>query len=122
MELSWNAAEEQMIAETMTEGFSRIEAIRRLRSSWRIGETTPPMWTEGRAMPKENPRYGQTVEDAMRYPSGAQMQGTFLSVEASTSPVTRLDPKRLQRPASVRQARWRAKKKESVLKTSGVSL
>jgi hypothetical protein len=53
MELSWNAAEEQMIAETMTEGFSRIEAIRRLRISWRIGETPPPMWPAGR--PKPNP-------------------------------------------------------------------
>ncbi len=123
MELSWNAAEEKSIVETMAGGLGRIEAIRRLRSSWMIGETPPPMWTEGRAMPKQNPRYGQTVEDAMRYPSGAQMQGTFLSAEASTSPVTRFDPKRLQRPASVRQARWRAKKKESVLiKTSGVSL
>jgi hypothetical protein len=58
MEMTWSAAEEQAIAETMLGGLGRIEAIRRLRSSWLIGETPPPMSREGRKMPKENPRYG----------------------------------------------------------------
>jgi hypothetical protein len=112
METTWNAAEEKSIAETMAGGLGRIEAIRRLRSSWRIGETPPPMSREGRKMPKENPRYGQTVEDATQHRPEAITQPSFLGGKASTSTCTRLDPKRLQRPASLRQARWRAKKKE----------
>jgi hypothetical protein len=115
MELSWNLAEEQMIAETMLDGLGRIEAIRRLRSSWLIGETAPPMSREGRKMPKGNPRHGQPVEDATQDCPEAQTQASFLSAQASTVVSTRLDARRLQRPASIRQARWRAKKKESPL-------
>jgi len=58
MEPGWNEAEEKAISEMMADECGRIEAIRRLRSSWRIGETAPPMWSQGRTMPKENPRYG----------------------------------------------------------------
>jgi hypothetical protein len=115
MEANWNAAEEKAIAETMAGGLGRIEAIRRLRSSWLIGETSPPMSREGRKMPKENPRYGQTVEDATQDRPEALTQASFLGGKASTSTGTRLEARRLQRPASIRQARWRAKKKEPVL-------
>jgi hypothetical protein len=60
MELSWNAAEEQMITEAITEGFSRIEAVRRLRSSWRIGETPPPMWPAERPKPNSTTPVAET--------------------------------------------------------------
>ena len=81
----------------------------------RHGFFFPQVWTEGRAMPKENPRYGQTVEDTTQERPEASMQASFLGEKASTSTGTRLEAKRLQRPASIRQARWRAKKKQSVL-------
>ena len=47
----WSLAEEQLIAAAMVDGLGRSEAIRRLRSSWLIGETPPPMSREGRKMP-----------------------------------------------------------------------
>jgi hypothetical protein len=111
MEISWNAAEEQLIAETMADGLSRIGAIQRLRSSWWIGETPPPMSRERRRMPKENPRYGQAVKEPTQELPEAPTQASFLGGEASTSTDTRLGAKRLQKAASIRQARWRAKKK-----------
>ena len=115
METNWNAAEEQAIAETMAGGLGRIEAIRRLRSSWLIGETPPPMSREGRKMPKGNPRYGQTVKEPTQDRPEAPARASLSGAKASTSTDTRFGPGRLQRPASVRQARWRSKKKESVL-------
>jgi hypothetical protein len=115
MEASWNAAEEKSIAETMAEGLSRIEAIRRLRSSWLIGETPPPMSREGRRIPKGNPRHGQAIEDAAQNRVETPTQASFLGGKASTLTETRLGAKRLPKAASIRQAKWRARKKQSVL-------
>jgi len=58
MEAGWAAQEEKLIAEAMASGLRRVQAIRRLRSSWRIGETPPPLWPSSRPMPEGNPRHG----------------------------------------------------------------
>ena len=113
MEASWNAAEEQAIGETMAGGLGRIEAIRRLRSSWRIGETRPPMSREGRRMPEYNPRRGQTAQDATADRPEALTQASLLGGKASTAVPARLETKRLPKTASIRQARWRAKRKQA---------
>jgi len=56
MATSWSQAEEKIIAELMErDSLGRLEAIQRLRRLWLIGTTRPPMWREGRAMPKANP-------------------------------------------------------------------
>jgi hypothetical protein len=110
MQMNWNDSEEQLIAEAMADGLTRIQAIRRQRSSWRIGETPPPMSREGRKMPKDNPRHNQTVEDSVQNRPEASTLGSLRGEGASTSPSARLEAKRLQ-AASLRQARRRAKKK-----------
>ena len=112
----WTPEEEQVISSSMLEQTcGRMDAIRRLRSSWRIGETRPPLSRERRKMPKANPRFGQAVEAATENPPEASTQASFMTGEASTPPTTRLEASRLPKAASMRQARWRAKKKESVL-------
>jgi hypothetical protein len=115
MQTSWTQTEEARIIQTMEQDSTdRLEAIRRLRSAWLIGETAPPMSRPGRKMPRENPRYGQTVGDAVQDRANAPARPSFLGAEASTGSGTRLDPKRLhvtaRKPASERQARWRAKR------------
>src|SRR5436190_20261691 len=84
METSWSAVEEQSITETMRIGLSRIQAIHHLRRRWLIGETRPPGWKPSRPMPRENPRYGQTVGDTMQDRSDAPARASFLGGEAST--------------------------------------
>ncbi|HEV1992480.1 MAG TPA: hypothetical protein VGR34_06415 [Candidatus Dormibacteraeota bacterium] len=57
MELSWRQEEEILVKQmARAERIDRVEAIRRLRASWLIGETSPPGWPPGRAMPRANPR------------------------------------------------------------------
>src|SRR6266566_1107133 len=118
MEANWSTAEEKSITETMSrDGIGRMDAIRRLRSAWNIGETPPPTSRPGRRMPKENPRYGQTVGDATKDRSEAPARPSFLGGEASTRSGKGLAPirdkastKSVRKAASARQARWRAKK------------
>jgi hypothetical protein len=112
METNWNDAEETLIARLMAQdGLSRIDAIRRLRSSWLIGETPPPLWREGRAMPRTNPRYG-TVQDAVQGRANPSAPPDFRGFEASTRADRATEPTvyKTRKPASERQARWRAKK------------
>jgi hypothetical protein len=120
---SWSLAEEQLIAEAMVEGLGRIEAIRRLRSSWQIGETPPPMSREGRKMPKENPRYvGDASQDGSKSGQPAEnVHGLFLA-SPGIAFQTNTTRKRGRPPVSEewkrdmangRKSRWRAKRKEA---------
>ena len=118
METSWTQTEEALITETMAlDGIGRMAAIRRLRSSWLIGETPPPTSRPGRRMPRENPRYGQPVGDTTQNRSDAPARASFLGGEASTrsgkglSPISdKASTKSVRKAASARQARWRAKR------------
>jgi hypothetical protein len=112
METSWNEAEERLTAETMASGLSRIAAIQRLRRKWLVGETAPPGWKAGRPMPEENPRF-QTIKDLAQDRSDTLAKPSLLGAEASTRSGKRLTALRLRKAASLRQARWRAKKKEA---------
>src|SRR5258708_7342102 len=123
MEAKWNAAEEQAIAETMAGGLGRIEAIRRLRSSWLIGETAPPMSREGRKMPKSNPRYiKEASQDGSKSGQPAKnVHGLFLA-SPGIGPEANAARKRGRPPVSEewkrdmangRKSRWRAKRKEA---------
>ena len=113
METSWNEAEENLIAKTMSDlTYSRAAAIQRLRRVWEIGETPPPQWRPGRPMPEANPRFG-TVPD--RDPEGLNPQenGAAVNGEASTAILTgseTIPALERRQKASLRQARWRAKK------------
>src|SRR5260370_29414401 len=78
----WTPEEEQIIATLAREqNCDRMPVIRRLRSSWRIGETRPPMWPEGRGMPKSNPRYIEdTSQDGSKSGLPAEnVHGLFLA-------------------------------------------
>ena len=107
--------EEQVIAGIMVEqNGDRMEAIRAARRGWRIGETRPPGWNEGRGMPKSNPRWTTDPSQTGLKPA---FPLEFRGSEASTGHGKASDSVRLQvtarKPASERQARWRAKRKEA---------
>jgi hypothetical protein len=109
MQMTWSVAEEQLISETMAaDGLARIEAVHRLRRSWRVGGDRPPGWPERRKMPESNPRYGQAVEEnRLECPATAGL----LHAEASTPTFAGSEMGRLPKPASIRQARWRRKRR-----------
>jgi len=116
VETNWTVEEEQSITEAMT-GLSRIQAIHHLRRRWMVGETRPPGWKAARAMPRENPRYGRTVESATQDRAEAPTRPDFRGSKASTSSGKGLETttdkastKSVRKAASARQARWRAKR------------
>jgi len=117
----WTPEEEQVIAGVMSEQYcDRMEAIRAARRGWTIGETRPPMWPEGRGMPKSNPWY---VSDAFQNGSKSGLPAENVHGLFVASPGTASDAnatrKRGRPPeseewkrdmANGRKARWRAKK------------
>jgi hypothetical protein len=120
----WTPDEEQIIAGIMVEqNCDRMEAIRAARRGWSIGETRPPMWAEGRGVPKSNPRYIQDAsQDGSKSGQPAKnVHGLFVASPgiASEASATR---KRGRPPVSEewkrdmangRKSRWRAKRKEA---------
>jgi hypothetical protein len=122
----WTPEEERAIAETVAmDGISRLDAIRRLRSSWLIGETAPPGSRPRRAMPKANPnKVSAAAQDGLI--SGAkgvsshfqpvieQGQASEPKADFSVYKPGRGRPRASQEQkranATARQARWRDKK------------
>jgi hypothetical protein len=117
LETGWTPEEEQIMVGIVTEqSCDRMEAIRAARRKWIIGATRPPMWAEGRGMPKSNPRW---TTDASQTGLKPAFPLDFRGSGASTDHGKALDSVRLQvtarKPASERQARWRAKRKEATV-------
>jgi hypothetical protein len=120
----WTPEEEKIIAGIMVEqNCDRMEAIRAARRGWIIGETRPPMWPEGRRMPKSNPRYIQDAsQDGSKSGQPAEnVHGLFLASPAIASDA-KPTRKRGRPPVSEewkrdmangRKSRWRAKRKEA---------